>query len=134
MKTKTVHWCFQRRYFKNSSIWHFDSLFVLKTAKTRENFIKNSVCFDYWDFLTNFLTYLLTTTNWRRTKLQLKMFKRFNFYFFLLFLKIFRFWKCFTGGSRNLSRIASWVCIAIYAGKSSQTWVIQQVVCLWGII
>ena len=29
------------------------------------------VCFDYWDFLTNFLTYFLTTIIWRRTKLQL---------------------------------------------------------------
>ena len=33
---------------KNSSFWHFNSHFVLKTAKTRGNSSKNtSVCYDY---------------------------------------------------------------------------------------
>ena len=42
-------------YYKNSSFWHFDSHFVLKTK------IPTSVCYDCWEFLTNFLTYFLTT-------------------------------------------------------------------------
>ena len=36
-----------------------------------EKTLEKSVCYDYWDFLT----YFLTTTIWRRTKFQLKMFE-----------------------------------------------------------
>ena len=43
----------------------FQFMFCLEDSKNR------SVCYDYWDFLTNFSTYFLTTTIWRFTKLQL---------------------------------------------------------------
>ena len=56
-------------------------LFVFKTKcelKCQNELFFNiirSVCFDYWEFLTNFLTYFLTIFDdaiWRRTKLQLE--------------------------------------------------------------
>ena len=56
----------------------FTNTFVFKTKRElkcqNELFFFNiirSVFFDYWEFLTNFLTYLLRTIIWRRTKLQL---------------------------------------------------------------
>ena len=40
-------------YYKNSSFWNFNSRFILNTDL--EDNKNTSVCFDYWDFLTNFL-------------------------------------------------------------------------------
>ena len=54
-------------FLRNSLFWHFNSRFVLRQQKLE----KLKCCYDYWDFLTNFLTYFLTTTIWRYTKLQL---------------------------------------------------------------
>ena len=52
-------------YWKTSSFWHFNSSFVLKTAKS-EVFVCRPICLlYYWDFLTNFLTCFLMTTIWR---------------------------------------------------------------------